>query len=92
MGNIDPTVFVNFEKNMVNNSTSGSEELDKLYMELGKAYYEGAFEDPLPQLLPLFEKITLAKNPPEPEITRCPNCGKEVGAANFCGNCGTKVR
>lgn len=33
-------------------------ELERLYMELGKAYYEGAFEDPLPQLLPLFDKIS----------------------------------
>lgn len=32
--------------------------LDELYRELGKAYYEGAFEDPLPQLLPLFDQIT----------------------------------
>lgn len=49
------TVFVNadIQQNMTEN-----EDLDKLYMELGKAYYEGGYEDPLPQLLPLFDKIT----------------------------------
>ena len=36
----------------------GEGDLLKLYMELGKAYYEGAFEDPLPELLPYFDKIT----------------------------------
>ena len=35
--------------------------LDELYYKLGKAYYEGAFEDPLPELLPLFDKITELK-------------------------------
>ena len=30
-------------------------------MELGQAYYEGGFEDPLPQLLLLFDKITRIK-------------------------------
>ena len=36
-------------------------KLDELYKELGKAYYEGAFEDPLPQLLPIFDEITSTK-------------------------------
>ena len=66
--------------------------VEKQYAILGKAYYEGAFEDPLPQLLPLFEKITLLKNPPEPVEEKCPNCGKIVNGANFCGNCGTKLK
>lgn len=93
MGTIDPTVFVNFEKEMLNNQAeSENTDLDELYKQLGKAYYEGAFEDPLPQLLPLFEKITLLKNPPEPVEERCPNCGKVVSGANFCGNCGTKLK
>jgi hypothetical protein len=34
------------------------QKLDDLYWELGKAYYEGGFEEPLPQLLPLFDQIT----------------------------------
>ena len=24
-------------------------------------------------------------------MVECPNCGKEVGDNNFCGNCGTKI-
>ena len=36
-------------------------KLDELYKELGKAYYEGDFEDPLPQLLPIFDEITSTK-------------------------------
>lgn len=93
MGTIDPTVFVNFEKEMLNNKNENDNtDLDDLYMQLGKAYYEGGFEDPLPQLLPLFEKITLLKNPPEPTEEKCPNCGKVVNGANFCGNCGTKLK
>ena len=32
-------------------------ELDKLYIELGKAYYEGQYEENLPQLLPIIDEI-----------------------------------
>ena len=46
----DRTVLVNEEK------MNTKDILEQAYMELGKEYYEGAFEDPLPQLLPLFEK------------------------------------
>ena len=33
-------------------------ERDELFRELGQAYYEGAYEDPLPQLLPIFDRLT----------------------------------
>ena len=36
-------------------------KLENLYTKLGKAYYEGRFEDPLPELLPLFDAITELK-------------------------------
>lgn len=36
--------------------------LDELYRKLGEAYYNGGFEDPLPQLLPLFDQITECLN------------------------------
>ena len=53
----DATVLVNFNK---------EEEINKLlkqaYEKLGEAYYEGGFEDPLPQLLPMFDQITHLKN------------------------------
>lgn len=37
-------------------------QLEELYWKLGKAYYEGGFEDPLPELLPFFDKITALRN------------------------------
>ena len=46
MNDNEATVFVNYDK--VN---GGPLELERAYMELGKAYYEGKFEDPLPCLL-----------------------------------------
>ena len=55
--NYDETVFVNPDKLGLDEGDT----LDELYRKLGKAYYEGAFEDPLPQLLPLFDKITKIK-------------------------------
>lgn len=36
--------------------------LEELYFELGKAYYEGGFEDPLPELIHYFDKITRLRN------------------------------
>ena len=53
----DATVLVNF-----NREEEMARLLEQAYSELGKAYYEGGFEDPLPQLLPLFERITNLKN------------------------------
>ena len=53
----DATVLVNF-----NREEEMARLLEQAYGELGKAYYEGGFEDPLPQLLPLFERITNLKN------------------------------
>ena len=37
-------------------------ELDKLYIELGKAYYEGQYEENLPQLLPIIDEINKTYN------------------------------
>ncbi len=96
----DDTICVNLEKKGINDA------LSQLYMKLGKEYYEGAFEDPLPQLLPLFDKITSIKNDmvkkeeaaksdrSQPEkCAFCPNCGKPVEMdAMYCGSCGFKVR
>lgn len=80
------------------NETEQTNDLNGLYLELGKAYYEGAFEDPLPQLLPIFDQITgiLAekdkKMSEEPQILTCPNCGIELpDDAKFCGTCGTSI-
>lgn len=81
------------------------ELLNRLYMELGKAYYEGRFEEPLPELLPLFDKITQVKNNAmrpnngmqQNQVVRpnnrCPHCGYELEEdAAFCGNCGKRIR
>ena len=35
--------------------------LEELYRDLGKAYYEGGFENTLPQLLPNLDQITSTK-------------------------------
>lgn len=86
----DRTVLVNEEK------MNTKDMLEQAYMELGKAYYEGAFEDPLPQLLPLFEKINMIKNNmsgKKQTENKCPHCGKPIVAGDmFCGNCGEKIR
>lgn len=69
-------------------------ELEKLYAKLGKAYYEGKFEDPLPELLPLFDQITKTLKQEERTEYRkiCPNCGLPVERDSaFCGNCGHKL-
>lgn len=81
-----------------------SEEIEKdlevLYMKLGKAYYEGGFEDPLPELLPLFDKITRIKTEMEEHRKKvierkeniCLNCGMKLDHdAKFCGHCGHPV-
>lgn len=67
------------------------EQLNQMYKELGKLYYEYKFEEPTPELLPLFDQITTLKN--KIEIKVCPNCGRNVQAgALFCGNCGYKLK
>lgn len=84
----DRTVLVNDEK------MNTKDMLEQAYMELGKEYYEGGFEDPLPQLLPLFEKINAIRNSvSEKKENRCPKCGNIVIAGDaFCGNCGERIR
>lgn len=107
----DKTVFVNFDKQSFDQPTefresereSGTDRLDKLndlervYMELGKAYYEGRFEDPLPELLPLFDKITEIKERGKRQKVQqdfvCPGCGESVEPDSvFCGFCGYKLK
>lgn len=76
------------------------EELCRLYEELGKAYYEGGFEDPLPQLLPFFDKITKIKNQQKVQnlevqggIKFCAKCGSKLeSGAKFCAVCGTPIQ
>ncbi len=71
------------------------QELEMLYKKLGKAYYEGGFEDPLPELLPLFDAITELKNSQKQteEKAFCPGCGSELEEqAIFCGKCGCRIR
>ena len=67
-------------------------KLDELYKELGKAYYEGAFEDPLPQLLPIFDEITSTKIENNMKYI-CPYCHEPItDEMNFCASCGNKLR
>lgn len=79
--------------NQINKIHSNEQELYQAYMELGKAYYEGKFEEPLPELLPLFDKITKLKSKKKMSAKFCPNCGKNLEEkAAFCTNCGYKVK
>lgn len=44
------------------NGYQGVSELDLAFMELGKAYYQHDFENPVPELLPLYDRITILLN------------------------------
>ena len=99
MGNQDETVFVNYEKSKGPDILAGNkvertgDPLEQAYLELGRAYYEGGFEDPLPQLLPLFDRITRLKKEKEARQSFCPGCGSPVRKeAVFCGTCGFRLR
>lgn len=85
---VDDTVCVN-DRGII------GDDLNSLYLELGKEYYEGAFEDPLPQLLPLFDRITKLKNK-EKQLHKfmfCPKCGTKLEAdVFFCSSCGHKIQ
>lgn len=79
----------------VNNGGIMDDDLNSLYLELGKEYYEGAFEDPLPQLLPLFDRITQLKNREKQlhKVMFCPKCGTKLEAeVFFCPKCGHKIQ
>lgn len=68
--------------------------LEEAYRELGKAYYEGGFEDPLPELLPMFDKITRlrAQKGRREAASFCCNCGAKLEENSvFCGSCGCRV-
>lgn len=69
-------------------------KLDELYKELGKAYYEGNFEKPLPQLVSILDNITQAKKDIE-EYNKhlCPNCHNKItDEMVFCASCGYKLK
>lgn len=87
---VTETVLVNVD--VLDIASEDEKELQELYMQLGKAYYEGAYEDPLPQLLPLFSDITdiLKKYEEKPKV--CSGCGAELEEdARFCDVCGKPV-
>lgn len=70
-------------------------KMRQAYEKLGKAYYEGRFEDPLPQLLPLFDQITRLKkdNQEEGKMGKiCSKCGMKMDSDSvFCGSCGCRL-
>lgn len=91
----DKTVLVNFDGDM---------SLDQAYLELGKAYYEGRFEDPLPELLPLFDRITRLctqtisqeteiqqKGLESKEPQKMPDLSHESSRPTFCPGCGERL-
>lgn len=80
------------EKTVVVQTNTNDIRIDNLYRELGRAYYEGAFEDPLPQLLPIFDEITKIKNENKKKKLICPYCQSPITLQTiFCGECGHKV-
>lgn len=87
------TVFVNTE--IENSSDIEGNELNRLYLELGKAYYEGAFEDPLPQLLPLFDEITKIVKKQEEEQASMKSQFEQMSPPQklqrYCGGCGAEL-
>ncbi len=81
-----------FEEVKTADSRESQKELDALYLELGKAYYEGGYEDPLPQLLPLFDQISELLRPEETPTVQCTGCGAQLDDdARFCEVCGMPV-
>ena len=83
------------------------QQLDDLYWELGKAYYEGGYEEPLPELLPLFDQITQLVKEEEAFFSRAEGMDdyemnsleerieaqvNEIAEPRFCANCGHKLR
>ncbi|MCD8230484.1 MAG: zinc ribbon domain-containing protein [Clostridiales bacterium] len=73
--------------------------IQKMYRELGKAYYhdhkndsDSEYSDRLVAIKAAFEEIGELKASKDDirGIKRCPNCGQPVDPnAKFCGNCGT---
>ena len=81
------------EKTVLVNHLDFEDTIDQLYKELGKAYYEGAFEDPLPQLIIYFDKITQLKSLQENKNQVCPQCGNIVDSKEvYCGKCGYRLQ
>lgn len=89
-GESKATILVNPEAASMDDEDKN--KISELYRELGQAYYEGAFEDPLPQLLPLFDSITEIMKKYEKKAQICPECGAELEKdARFCDECGASV-
>lgn len=84
----EATIFVNQELM----KEDDQKKIKELYTKLGEAYYKGAYEDPLPQLLPLFNSITEVFKEYEKKPKICSNCGSELEEdAQFCVECGYPV-
>lgn len=54
----DPTVIINWDEQVPEEENEAIDVLTRAYAELGKAFYEYRFEEPTPELLLLFDKIT----------------------------------
>lgn len=60
MNPLDKTLTVKRQGNNANDNIESA--LENTYSELGKAFYEYRFEEPTPELLPYFDKITQLKS------------------------------
>ena len=80
---------------------SAKKELNEIYLELGKAYYEKFKDAPAEEDAEKFEKIIAAEEKIADleaqiraikGITICPSCGEENAAGKkFCGGCGSPL-
>ncbi len=67
--------------------------LQQAYEDLGRAYYTYRFEEPVPELIEYFNRITTLKNQiAAGTVPTCPACGNPLSqGARFCGVCGAKI-
>lgn len=84
MGDLDETVFVNYENNQ---EVQKQEAPDELYVDLGKQYYDRFKTNPLPELKPIVEQLKT-----ELGDNKCQACGNkyEIGD-KFCKGCGNPL-
>ncbi|MDY3791129.1 MAG: zinc ribbon domain-containing protein [Oscillospiraceae bacterium] len=82
--------------------TTEERELNDLFLEIGKMYYENNRENPCcDHMKELFDKVAEKEAAVEElkskvralkGVVICQNCGAEVGDDNaFCGKCGAKI-
>ncbi|MCD8384090.1 MAG: zinc ribbon domain-containing protein [Clostridiales bacterium] len=94
-------------KNMGDNAALSGEigererQIEQLYAQLGRQYYETHGEEPEPELAPVVQQIDGALEELRDRkrllqeklgLTNCPQCGREVPMVNpYCSYCGCRL-